>query len=81
MSGTGLVGSEGVSESIALSGVGATGFVGSVGFTIPLSGVSATGSVGNVKGFAWSVIDDTQTANWQNIGNTQTAGWTAVSTT
>jgi hypothetical protein len=70
VSGTGQVGTEGVSESIALSGVSATGAVGSFGIEISLSGVSATGSAGSIaQAIAWSVID-----------NTQTAGWTAVST-
>jgi len=79
--GTGQVGTEEVSESIELSGVGATGAVGSFGIEISLSGVLATGTAGSIsQAFAWSVIDDTQTANWQNIGNTQTASWAAVST-
>jgi hypothetical protein len=50
-----------------LTGISATGSVGSVGIGLFLGGVSATGSVGNVKGFAWSIIDDNQSVTWQNI--------------
>jgi hypothetical protein len=78
---TGSPGSTSGSTIAALTGVSATGSLGTFGIAVGLKGVLATGTAGSIsQAFAWSVIDDTQTANWQNIGNTQTASWAAVST-
>jgi hypothetical protein len=80
----GAVGSVSPDRSIALTGVGTTGAVGTM--TVAervkaLTGVAATGEVGDVIAVYWKPIDDSQDANWQNISNSQTPTWTTVATT
>jgi hypothetical protein len=80
---TGEVGSVSADRSIALTGVGARGAVGTM--TVAerikaLTGVAATGAVGDVIAVYWKPIDDSEDANWQNISNSQTPAWTTVTT-
>jgi len=80
---TGAVGSVSADRSVALTGVGALGAVGTM--TVAerikaLTGVAASGAVGDVIAVYWKPIDDSQNANWQNITNPQTPGWSTVST-
>jgi len=68
--GQGLVGSDVPVTSEAVTGVVATGAVGSVSMgarTVALTGVVASGLVGNLNVRYWSLIDDSESANWQNI--------------
>ena len=65
---------------IAVSGLQATGFVGTVGQTLESvivpTGVQAVGGVGYVN--IWGLVDDSQSAGWQNIDITQSVTWSAV---
>jgi hypothetical protein len=67
-----------------LSGVSASGAVGTVGIgprSFALTGNYAQGDVGVVIAVYWKLIDDMQVANWQNIGTSQTANWGTISNT
>ena len=80
---TGNVGTVGANVTIALTGVGASGLVGTVTLgsrSAQLVGVGATGTVGNLGVAYWSLIDDSQTSSWQNIDNSETAGWSLITT-
>lgn len=65
---------------IAVSGLQATGFVGTVDQTLESiivpTGVQAVGGVGYVN--IWGLVDDSQSAGWQNIDITQSVTWSAV---
>ena len=79
----GYVGSVVADRSVTLSGVSATGSVGSVGIgprSKALTGNAASGSVGDVIAVYWKPIDDNQTASWQNLNNGQTPTWSDVET-
>jgi len=90
----GNVGAVGANVTIALTGVGASGLVGTVTMgtrTAQLVGFGATGTVGNLGVAYWSLIDDSQspswqiindsqTTSWQNIDNSETAGWSLITT-
>jgi hypothetical protein len=83
VTGQGLVGTDVPVVGETLSGVRATGSVGSVSAgarTVALTGVLARGAVGSLSVRYWSLIDDSENANWQNINNSQTAGWEIVET-
>ena len=64
-----------------LSGVVASGAVGSLGIgarLVAITGSQAMGQVGNLGVFYWSLIDDDEIADWQNINNGQTSGWSNI---
>jgi hypothetical protein len=67
-------------KAAALTGLNATGNVGSVGFSISqvLTGNFARGYQGQLGYFYWQTIDDSQVANWQNIDDSQTSGWAQI---
>jgi len=69
-----------VSITINVTGVEATGAVGTVSVVakavVSPTGVSATGYIGNV--LVWGQIVPNQTPNWQNINDSQTPGWQLV---
>jgi hypothetical protein len=69
---------------VAITGVAATGAVGSVGIgnrTVNLTGVQAAGQVGTVGAFYWSLIDDSETPNWVLIDDSETPNWQNVAMT
>jgi hypothetical protein len=79
----GAVGSVTADRSVALTGVGGSGAVGTMTIAdriLALTGVSAKGATGDVIAVYWKLIDDSQTANWQNIGNSQTPTWGVIET-
>jgi hypothetical protein len=81
---TASVGSVVQEVSIALSGVNASGSVGTMSIAarvLALTGVNATGSVGDVIAVYWKPIPDDQNPDWTNIGNSQTPGWVNVGDT
>jgi hypothetical protein len=65
-----------------LSGVSATGSVGTVSFakSVGLTGVYATGAVGNVYPAYWIPIPTDQTPSWALISTTQTPSWITIPT-
>jgi hypothetical protein len=80
---TGAVGSVTQNITIALTGVGTQGAVGTVSMTgrgATLTGNVASGSLGTMGVFYWSLIDDSETANWQNVNTAQTPGWSVLNT-
>jgi hypothetical protein len=62
------------SKAVALTGVQATGSVGTMIRTVfgELTGVSAAGQTGIVTAVNWQVIDVSQTVSWQTINSSQT---------
>jgi hypothetical protein len=83
LSAYGFVGTVVADRSVALTGVGTTGSVGSVALgtrSKALTGNAASGAVGDVIAVYWKPIDDNQTASWQNLSNGQTPSWAGVDT-
>jgi hypothetical protein len=78
---TGTVGTTAANITIALTGVGSSGAVGTVTMTsrgATLTGVASVAQVGTMGVIYWSLIDDSQTASWQNIGDAQTPNWSLI---
>jgi len=68
----GFVGTLGVDKAVALSGLGASGAVGSLGMgprSVALTGNSARGDAGAVIAVYWKNINTVQTPNWAMIEN------------
>jgi hypothetical protein len=68
----GFVGTLGVDKAVALSGLGGSGAVGSLGMgprSVALTGNSARGNVGTVIAVYWQNINTVQTPNWAMIEN------------
>jgi hypothetical protein len=63
--------------NVLVSGVSATGAVGTAAVLLAISGVSATGAVGTVLVRAWSNIDD-QTVTYTPVVPTSSSGYTPV---
>ena len=74
---------------VPVTGIAATGSVGSVGIGIgvEITGISATASVGTIGWFmvndgqtpSWSGIDDSQDpGSWPSVDDSQTPGWTEI---
>jgi hypothetical protein len=77
----GLVGTVGYETVVELSGVSASGAVGSLSLgprSFALTGNYAQADIGVVVAVYWTLIDDMQNANWQTINNPQTANWTTI---
>ena len=68
----GEVGTLGLDRTVSLTGLSASGLIGSVSLgtrSFALVGRSASGQIGTVIAVYWRLIDDSQSANWQNINN------------
>jgi hypothetical protein len=79
----GQIGTLGLDRTVSLTGVSASGGLGTIGLgtrSFALVGNSASGQIGTVVAVYWKLIDDSQDANWQNISNSQTADWEEVIT-
>jgi hypothetical protein len=82
-SAVGEIGTLGLDRTVSLTGVSASGVLGTIGLgtrSFALVGNSASGQIGTVVAVYWKLIDDSQDANWQNISNPQTANWAEVIT-
>jgi hypothetical protein len=70
VAGQGLVGFAVPTKVVALSGVSASGTVGTISMgtrLVAITGCVAMGQVGNVDKFYWTTIDDSETPIWQNV--------------
>jgi expansin (peptidoglycan-binding protein) len=77
----GEIGTVGYETVVELSGVSASGAVGSLSLgprSFALTGNYAQADIGVVVAVYWKLINDVQDANWQKINNSQTANWTTI---
>jgi hypothetical protein len=79
------IGLDALGVTVLVTGLSATGGVGSVTVIVPdvtveVTGLSATGSVGSVTIIVaeWTPILPNQDANWIEIVPTQDSGWTKI---
>jgi hypothetical protein len=77
----GSVGTVGYETGVALSGVSASGAVGSTSLgprSFALTGNYAQADIGVVIAVYWKLINDVQDANWQNVDDSQTVTWSSI---